>query len=312
MTRYNYILEPEYGINEETGEEEVIGQIVTKSVKETYPDMDVLARGLKKGRQTKTIQKGLLKANQGQAEAPLIKEEEEWFAIQDEIQQAQKELKTLEEALPKQKKAVQDGENSEEISSDELKILKNTVETTEERIKEIKGYDQEESVLNPDTGKEEQKTVHYAGIIEKAQEARDDKETKVEWLKAYRGEETTAVRPEPAVDVKISPEDVKKLIAHERDMKVRNEEDTLADLAKMGSLLFSMVSAIYGTLSDDEKDGIKDNERAIIEYSISKFTSTQTRADRQLKEEGLKLVDRLIDREAEIANIIDELKGENK
>jgi len=41
MTRYNYTLEQEFGINEETGEEEVIGQIVTKSVKETYPDMDI-------------------------------------------------------------------------------------------------------------------------------------------------------------------------------------------------------------------------------------------------------------------------------
>lgn len=308
MTRYNYTLEQELGMNPETGIEEVIASVVTKSVKETYPDMDILQRGLKNGRQTKTIQKGLLKATQGQAEAFLVQQEEEWFSAQDEMQQAEKELRTLEEVLVVEKEAVEAGEASEEVGSDELANLKYAVETTEKRIKELVGYDQEELAFNPSTGNEEQKTVHYAGIIEKAQEVRDAKETQFEFLKAYRGEETEAVRPEPAEDVKISPEDIKKLIAHERDSKVRNSEDTLADLAKMNSLLFSTVGSIYGTLTATAKDKIDADTRAVIEYSISKFADTQTRADRQLAEEGTELVDKLFSREVQIADIIDELK----
>lgn len=308
MTRYNYTLEQELGMNPETGIEEVIASVVTKSVKETYPDMDILQRGLKNGRQTKTIQKGLLKATQGQAEAFLVQQEEEWFSAQDEMQQAEKELRTLEEVLVVEKEAVEAGEASEEVGSDELANLKYAVETTEKRIKELVGYDQEELAFNPSTGNEEQKTVHYAGIIEKAQEVRDAKETQFEFLKVYRGEETEAVRPEPAEDVKISPEDIKKLIAHERDSKVRNSEDTLADLAKMNSLLFSTVGSIYGTLTATAKDKIDADTRAVIEYSISKFADTQTRADRQLAEEGTELVDKLFSREVQIADIIDELK----
>ena len=308
MTRYNYTLETEFGMNPETGIEEVIASVVTKSVKETYPDMDILQRGLKNGRQTKTIQKGLLKATQGQAEAFLVQQEEEWFKAQDEMQQAEKELRTLEEVLVVEKEAVEAGEASDEVGSDELANLKYAVETTEKRIKELAGYTQNELAFNPSTGKEEQKEVHYPGIIEKAQEVRDAKEAQFEWLKAYRGEETEAVRPEPAADVKISPDDVKKLIAHERDSKVRNSEDTLADLAKMNSLLFSTVGSIYGTLTSTAKDKIDADTRAIIEYSIAKFADTQTRADRQLAEEGTDLVDKLFAREVQIADIIDELK----
>jgi len=308
MTRYNYTLEQEFGINPKTGTEEVVSSVVTKSVKETYPDMDILARGLKNGRQTKTIQKGLLKASQGQAEVFLVQQEEEWFSAQDEMQQAEKELKTLEEVLVTEKEAVQAGEDSEEVGTDKLANLKYAVETTEKRIKELKGYDQEELAFNPSTGNEEQKTVHYAGVIEKAQEVRDGKEAQFEWLKAYRGEATEAVRPEPAADAKISSDDVKKLIAHERDSKVRNSEDTLADLAKMNSLLFSTVSAIYGTLSDTAKGKIDADMKDVIEYSFAKFADTQTRADRQMAQEGTGLVDKLFEREVQIADIIDNLK----
>ncbi len=305
MTRFNYTTEETFN-----AEGELTGSIVNKSVKETYPDMDILTRGLKNGRQTKTIQKGLLKATQGQAEAFLVQQEEEWFKAVDTMQSQAKELATLEEVLEVEKEAVEAAEAPEsEVSSDELANLKYSVTVTEKQIKKIAGYTQTELAFNPSTGNEEQKEVHYAGTIEDAQEARDAQEAKFEFLKGYRGETTEAVRPEPAADVKISSDDVKKLIAHERDTKVRNSEDTLADLAKMNSLLFSTVGAIYGTLSASAKDKIPAETRGVIEYSIQEFDKVQTRADRQLATDGTELVDKLFAREVQIADIIDSMKS---
>lgn len=308
MTRFNYTLEE----TEVNGLEEVIKE-VRKSVKETYPDLDILKRGLKNKRQTATIRKGLLKAMQGQAEAPIVQIEEEWFKEQETIQNLQKELRTLIDVQAEEYKAIQEAEKEDSgVSDAELADLKYALAQTEKRMKKINGYTQMELIFNPRTGQEEQKEVTYKGLIEEAEERRNEKEEANEFLKAYRGEETTAVRPEPAADVKITDEDVKKLIAHERDLKVRNSEDTLADLAKMNSLLFSTVGAIYGTLSDTAKGKIPDETRAVIEYSIQEFNKVQTRADRQLTEDGTALVDKLFQREVQIADIIDEVKSTTK
>lgn len=312
MTRFNYTTEQNIEFNE-MGEEIQGDLVVTKSVKETYPDLDILKRGLKNGRATNTIRKGLLKAMQGQSEVYLVQIEEEWFKEQEEVQDLQKELKTLLEIQAVEYEAIQEAQKEgSEVSEAELSDLKYALSKTEKRMKKVNGYTQMELAFNPSTGNEEQKEVTYKGLIEEATERRNDKEAANEFLVSYRGLETDAVRPEPSANVTITDEDVKKLIAHERDLKVRNGEDTLADLAKMNSLLFSTVGAIYGTLSASAKDKIPAETRGVIEYSIQEFDKVQTRADRQLATDGTELVDKLFAREVQIADIIDLVKNDTK
>ena len=101
----------------------------------------------------------------------------------------------------------------------------------------------------------------------------------------------------------------KKIIKSVVNSEVRSVEDSIADLAKMNSLLFSCISAMYGTMSDSAKGKIDEETKTIIDYSVEKFANTQTRADRQLMKEGTGLVDKLFDRETQIADIIDSVKS---
>jgi len=147
--------------------------------------------------------------------------------------------------------------------------------------------------------------------ISKVTEKRNKLEEKFPWLKAYRGEETDSVRPEPSENVKIPEEDLKKLIAHDRNQKVRSLEDTVADLSKMNTLLMSFVTSIYGTLSETNKGKIPEENKALIDFAVEKWPETQTRGDRQLQIEGTDLITKLFEREVQIADIIDEVKNVN-
>jgi len=106
----------------------------------------------------------------------------------------------------------------------------------------------------------------------------------------------------------ISTIDEKKIITNVIDTEVRSVEDSIADLAKMNSLLFSCISAMYNTMTDTAKGKIDDGTKAIIDYSVEKFKETTTRADNQLMKEGTDLIDKLFDREAKIATIISDIK----
>ena len=123
------------------------------------------------------------------------------------------------------------------------------------------------------------------------------------WLLAYRGVSTTVKRP--VYTGTIPKAILKQLIATHIDSEVRNPSDTLADLAKMNSLLFSMVAAIYSTLTPTAMSKIPAVDKAVIDYSMARFRAVQTRGDRQLATEGTKLIDKLFDREVAIADIVD-------
>ena len=293
MTRFSYTLNPETNK-------------VEKVINETYPDLDILERGIKRGRRVSTIKNGLLKAYQGQAEAPLIKVEEDWFSHQEKIQSLQEELETLKIKINEINEGTYSKSdsygNSETLSAEDIEKEK---EQTEKRIVEIEGEDKE-IFENGQT-----KTIHSNGELDTETKARDDLESKYEWLKSYRGVKTTSVRPEPSKDVKIPKDDIKKLIAYERDRKVRNLEDTAADLAKSASLLMSFVTIIYEALPDNVKNGIPDNEKDFIEYAINKWIQTETRAKMQFSEEGQELIDKLYSREQRIAEIVAEQYSEN-
>ena len=271
MTRYNYELQTTEVIQttetEGTNEPEIktISK-VQKTVKETFPDLDVLERGLKVGRNTETIKKTLKKAYEGKAQEFIIQIEEDWFKIVNEIQQ------------------LEDKDSDDIFSSTEKIVFNEDTQEQETIVTEVKVQDK----------------------LNELQELLEQKETRNEWLKAYRGIETDAQAPE--IQGIIPSRDTKKLIAHERDLKVRNSEDSIADLAKMNALLMSFVTAIYAITPDEAKDNLPEEQKAIIDYATSKWAETQTRGDRQLKQEGTALIDKLFQREVEIADIIDNIK----
>jgi len=139
--------------------------------------------------------------------------------------------------------------------------------------------------------------------IKEATTNRDGVENLYPWVVAYRGVTTKATRPVATATI---PRDVlKQLIAKQRDAEIRNVDDTLADLAKMNSLLFSVVATIYSTLTPTAINKIPAAEKAVIDYAIKRFTAIQTRGDRQLATEGTKLIDKLFDREVSIADMVD-------
>jgi len=78
--------------------------------------------------------------------------------------------------------------------------------------------------------------------------------------------------------------------------------DSVADNAKMISLLMSMVKRLYEVLPDDIKNNIQDN--AMIESVIDEFDNTQTAADVKFAVEGDNLIKTIFERQAKIGEII--------
>lgn len=132
-------------------------------------------------------------------------------------------------------------------------------------------------------------------------------ETRYPWLNTLR---TTGkyTRPKPYIRP-MGDVYKKKLITKLRDNNVRTLEDSVADVAKTTSLLFSMVAAIYSTLTEEQKASLDPKFRSLSEYTINKFTNTQTRADTQLETEGAALIDKLLFRETSIDKIITDVKS---
>lgn len=287
MTKFSYILNPETSL-------------VEKSILETYPDLNILERGLKNGRNVKTIQKGLLKAYEGQAETPIVAIEEKWFDAQSKIQDLTKELYDLNNPVLKQ-----------DVNGKDIPLTNEEKQVIEDRKKAIQGYG--EVTVVPEKA---DVTIHIDGELDKATKERklledgidgDNSQPANKWLKAYRGIEVSETRPTPK-NITIPREDIKKLIAYSRDKEVRNLEDSVADIAKEIMLLTSFVDTIYSVLTDEQKSNIPDEKRQILEYGIASFKKTTTRADLQFSSEGIKLIDKLMEREGKIAQIIEKFK----
>ena len=85
--------------------------------------------------------------------------------------------------------------------------------------------------------------------------------------------------------------------------------DSVADNAKMISLVFAMGSAIYSVLTDSMKNNLDDATRDKIEYAIDKYHSVETWGDIQLATEGNEAINKLLDRQAKIGSIIKEIYG---
>ena len=98
--------------------------------------------------------------------------------------------------------------------------------------------------------------------------------------------------------------DKKSKVRYEIENNVFDIRDSVADNSKMISLLFGMVMHIYNALDTTTKDNIDPNIRSMIEYAIQKYDSIDTWGEIQLANEGTLAIDRLIDRQAQIGDII--------
>jgi len=76
----------------------------------------------------------------------------------------------------------------------------------------------------------------------------------------------------------------------------------------MISLIFSLMYRLYNALPEEIKQKLDPRDRQIIEYAFEKYRSIKTRADVQFQQEGVKMIDKLMDRQNKIARIIEETK----
>ncbi len=85
---------------------------------------------------------------------------------------------------------------------------------------------------------------------------------------------------------------------------VFDSQDSVADNAKMISLLTTIISRMYDTMTTTQKSKIPSADRDVIEYTFNSFKETTTRADSQMVLEGTGLIDKLLSRQANINNIL--------
>lgn len=95
-------------------------------------------------------------------------------------------------------------------------------------------------------------------------------------------------------------------LMHRKKIKtgVRDTDDSVADLAKWISLVTSMNFTIYNALSATAKSNIPAQERELIELCQSIFKNTETVGDLSLAREGGNLIQKIMNREKTIAQII--------
>lgn len=77
--------------------------------------------------------------------------------------------------------------------------------------------------------------------------------------------------------------------------------DSLADTSKMISIGLSFIATIYEVLTDEQKNAIPAEKRALIEFGINAFKETNTWADLQLANEGTAMITRILERQKHIA-----------
>jgi len=80
--------------------------------------------------------------------------------------------------------------------------------------------------------------------------------------------------------------------------------DSVADNAKMISLIFSILMRIWEALPDDIKSNIDEADVQLIDYAFTKFKNIRTRADVQFEKEGVGLIDKLMTRQDKIGKIV--------
>jgi len=82
-------------------------------------------------------------------------------------------------------------------------------------------------------------------------------------------------------------------------------DDSVADNAKMISLLMTMMRKVYDALPD--KSVISNNDIAFMDYAFNKHKNSITLADKEFAVNGNVFVDKLIDRQVQIKTLSDKI-----
>ena len=107
------------------------------------------------------------------------------------------------------------------------------------------------------------------------------------------------------VEVQSEPSSTKKdFVRLKIQQEVFDDKDSLADTTKWVSLLTTLVSAMYDTFTETQKAKLPTEHRSLIEYTFAKFKETNTRADVQFATEGVAMVDKMLDRQKAVGNIV--------
>ena len=104
--------------------------------------------------------------------------------------------------------------------------------------------------------------------------------------------------------------DYKKGLARKKiEEEVFDIQDSVADNAKMISLLTSVVRTLWEIIPDENKKVLPDDAKQAIEYVMGKFKETTTWADIKWAQEGIGFADKLLERQGNIGKIIKEVYG---
>jgi len=108
------------------------------------------------------------------------------------------------------------------------------------------------------------------------------------------------------IPVASESENIKKGLARKRiQEEVFDLPDSIADNAKMISLLMSVVKRVYEALPATTKNKIKDKD--MIEGVIKVFDNIQTLADVQFAQEGDVMIQKIFNRQSEIGKIVKDI-----
>ena len=100
--------------------------------------------------------------------------------------------------------------------------------------------------------------------------------------------------------------DTKKGKARERiNSELFDIEDSLADTTKMLFLVIAMLKRLYDANFDINQ--LSQDDKNMIEYALNKYSNITTWLDVKFSEEGVALIDKLADRQNNLANIIKEV-----
>lgn len=93
-------------------------------------------------------------------------------------------------------------------------------------------------------------------------------------------------------------------IRYKIETEVFDIHDSLADTTKWVSLLTTLTSRLYNILPEEQKALLSLTDRSLIETVFTKFSEVNTRCDVQFSQEGISLVDKLLERQAKLGEII--------
>ena len=86
--------------------------------------------------------------------------------------------------------------------------------------------------------------------------------------------------------------------------QVFDDKDSIADNAKMISLLASIISRLWETTPQSQKDDMNSTDVAMVDYFVQEFKQTETNADNKFAIEGTTLIDKLLERQQKIGDIL--------